>query len=74
MKHWFTILTLGFLLGVFGCSGKKAEELFETAQLEELQNNRAHATKLYHEIVANYPDTEFAEKAKARLAVIEKGD
>ena len=38
------------LLLLAGC-GDKAKNLFDTAQLEEKQNNRPHATKLYRQIV-----------------------
>ena len=62
-----------FLLPLAGCSGKKASELFETAQFEEKQNNREHAKKLYEEIVAKHPQSEFAAKARERLAEIGKG-
>ena len=30
-----------------GAVGDKAKDLYDTAQLEEKQNNRPHATKLY---------------------------
>jgi TolA-binding protein len=59
------------LLLLVGC-GDKAKDLFDTAQLEEKQNNRPHATKLYRQIVAEYPDSPYASQAKTRLAELEK--
>ena len=38
------------LLLLLGC-GDKAKDSYATAQLEEKQNNRPHATKLYRQIV-----------------------
>jgi hypothetical protein len=42
-----------FLLLV-GC-GDRAKVLFDTAQLEEKQNNRPHAAQLYRQILKEYP-------------------
>ena len=54
-----------------GC-GDKARDLYDTAQLEEKQNNRPHATKLYRQIVEDHPDSPYANQAKNRLAELEK--
>lgn len=59
-----------FLLLV-GC-GDKAKDLFDTAQLEEKQNNRPNATKLYRQIVEEHPDSPYANQAKTRLTELEK--
>jgi TolA-binding protein len=59
------------LLLLFGC-GDKAKDLYDTAQLEEKQNNRPHATKLYRQIVEEYPGSRYADQAKSRLAELEK--
>ena len=59
------------LLLLVGC-GDKAKDLYDTAQLEEKQNNRPHATKLYRQIVEEYPDSPYANQAKTRLAELEK--
>jgi TolA-binding protein len=59
------------LLLLVGC-GDKAKDLFDTAQLEEKQNNRPHATKLYRQIVEEYPDSPYASQAESRLAELEK--
>jgi TolA-binding protein len=53
-----------------GCTGNKAKELFETAQLEELQNNPEHARQLYGEIITTYPETEYAKKARERMSAL----
>ena len=66
---------IGMMLCIFAfpaCSGKRAEELYETAQFEELQRNRKHATQLYREIIEKYPKSEFAKKAAERLSALEK--
>lgn len=72
MKHTVLIffLLLSFMLS--GCSGNKAAELYETAQFEELQNNREHALQLYQEIIKKYPDSEYAKKAGEKISVMEK--
>ena len=74
MKYVLASFTVLCLLFLSGCSndGAKAEELFETAQFEELQKNQEHASELYKDIIEKYPDTKFAEKAKIRLAALKK--
>jgi outer membrane protein assembly factor BamD (BamD/ComL family) len=59
------------LLLLVGC-GDKAKDLYDTAQLEEKQFNKPHATKLYRQIVEEYPDSPYANRAKTRLAELEK--
>jgi outer membrane protein assembly factor BamD (BamD/ComL family) len=59
------------LLLLLGC-GDKAKDLYDTAQLEEKQNNRPHAAKLYRQIVEEHPDSPYADQAKSRLAEWEK--
>ena len=44
--------------------GDKAKDLYDTAQLEEKQNNKPHATKLYRQIVEEYPDSPYPNQAK----------
>jgi outer membrane protein assembly factor BamD (BamD/ComL family) len=70
MKVRFLVLLLGFALALSGCSGNKAEDLFETAKLEELQNAPEHAMKLYQEILDKYPESEYAQEAKERLSAL----
>ena len=59
------------LLLLAGC-GDNAKDLLNTAQLEEKQNNRPHATRLYRQIVEEYPDSPYAGRAKTRLVELEK--
>ena len=39
-----------------------AAAVYDTAQFEEKQNNRPHATKLYRQIVGEYPDARYANQ------------
>ena len=55
-----------FCVMVWGC-GEDPRQLFETAQFEEQQHNRAHAQELYEQIIQQHPESEFAEKARERL-------
>jgi TolA-binding protein len=71
MKRLILILLLGIFLAFSSCSGKKAQETYETAQFEELQKNFVHAKKLYQEILSKYPDSEYAAKAAERMKVLE---
>jgi hypothetical protein len=59
------------LLLLVGC-GDKAKDLYDTAQLEEKQFNKPHATKLYRQIVEEHPGSPYANQAKTRLAELEK--
>ena len=68
MRRFFAV---GLLLPLVGC-GDTAKDLFDTAQLEEKQNNKPHATKLYRQIVDEHPDSPYASQAKTRLAELEK--
>ena len=58
-RRFFAACLLPLLVGY----GDKAKDLFDTAQLGEKQFNRPHATKLYRQIVEEYP----------RLALRESG-
>lgn len=66
------ILVLLIALAFAACSGKKAEEIYETAQFEELQKNYVHARELYEKILKNYPNSEVAAKASERLKALEE--
>lgn len=54
------------------CSGNAAQEIYDTAKLEELQNNPEHALILYQEIVDKYPSSPLAEKAREQIKVLQK--
>lgn len=71
MKRIIVVLALAFLVAFSSCSGRKAQETFETAQFEELQKNYVHARKLYQEILSKYPASEYAAKASERLKALE---
>ena len=72
MKAWILALLLSLTLVLSACSGNKAEELYETAKLEELQNAPEHARKLYQEIMDKYPESEYAKKAEERLSALKE--
>ncbi len=72
MKRFILVVVMIAALSIAGCSGSNAKELFETAQLEELQNNRDHAIKLYREIIEKDPESEYAGKARKRLDALEQ--
>ena len=72
MKKLALIFVMAIAMAFSACSGKKAEEMYETAQFEELQTNYVHAKKLYREIVEKYPESEYAEKASARLNALKE--
>jgi outer membrane protein assembly factor BamD (BamD/ComL family) len=59
------------LLLLAGC-GDRGKDLYDTAQFEEKQLNNPHATKLYRQIVEEYPDSPYANQAKTRLAELAK--
>lgn len=69
MKKVLSVLMTALCLATFGCTDK-AKELYETAKLEELQNNPTHARKLYREILEDHPHSEYADKAKERLSAL----
>ncbi len=68
MKHTVLLFIVLFLFLSSGCSENRAEDLFKTAEFEELQNNREHAEKIYREITEKYPKSDYAGKAKKRLS------
>lgn len=73
MKKLAALAMIVSMLALAACSGKGAQELYDTAQFEEKQNNLEHATKLYEEIVAKHPQSELAARAKERLDAIRAG-
>ena len=72
MKRVVLILMLVMSLALSACSDNRAQELFETAELEELQHNQDHAKQLYEEIISKYPDSEYAKNAEERLSALQK--
>ena len=72
MKKTLLILAIVFVLTLPSCSGKKAEEMYETAQFEELQTNYAHARQLYQEIIKKYPESEYTPQAADRLNALQE--
>ena len=54
-----------------GCGGG-AGSLLETAQFEELQQNKTHARQLYEQILREYPSSPEATTARERLAAFDK--
>ncbi|MGH7205315.1 MAG: tetratricopeptide repeat protein [Nitrospiraceae bacterium] len=67
MKHVILACLFVIALGLLGCTGDSAKEMFETAQFEEQQNNQAHAKQLYEAIIKDYPNSEYAKEASERL-------
>ena len=72
MKRALIFFSMILAFAMSGCSGKKAEELFETAQFEELQKNHEHAKELYQEIVTRYPESKYSKRAQDRLTALQK--
>lgn len=69
MKKQVAVLALSVGLALAGCTDK-VEELYETAKLEERQNNPTHARKLYKEILEDHPRSDYAAKARERLSAL----
>lgn len=72
MKRLVHVMMIAAALALFGCTGESAEQLMDTARLEELQNNPEHARQLYQEIVEKHPNSKQAEEARKRLKAPEK--
>ena len=70
-KITFVAMVLFFVLLV-GCGGGESpDSLFETAQFEEKQTNFTHAKELYHQIIRDHPNSEWARRAKERFEALE---
>jgi outer membrane protein assembly factor BamD (BamD/ComL family) len=69
--RWVTILMLMTGLMMTACSDG-ARDIFDTAELEELQNSPERALILYQEIVDKYPSSPLAKKAKERIKALKK--
>jgi TolA-binding protein len=72
---WINLLGVAMIvvLLVSGCTGDKAKELLETAELEERQMNVPHAKQLYEEVIRVYPSSREAQTARERLAKLNGG-
>lgn len=70
MRNVCCVVALLFALAGAGCSSQDATQLFETAQFEELQNNREHARQLYEEIIKKHPESAYAKQARERLEAL----
>lgn len=72
MRRITLILVIILATALSGCSGNGAKELFDTAKLEELQDNHEHARQLYQEIIDNYPESQYANRANERLSELKE--
>lgn len=67
-------LSLGLAVlssGAASCRSENPAQMLETAKFEEVQFNEAHARVLYERIIAEYPNSEQAQAARARLAELD---
>ena len=78
-KLWAKEIVRGGMIALIGilfcaCSAeKKAREIFEIAEFEEVQFNETHARELYQKILDKYPDTETASRARQALLRLGSG-
>jgi outer membrane protein assembly factor BamD (BamD/ComL family) len=72
LGQFIMLCALVCLVTFTACADNRAAELYETAQFEELQNNKEHALKLYEEITVKYAESEYAAKASARIIELGK--
>ena len=72
MKRILLPFLFALAIAISGGSGNGAEQLYETAKLEELQHNKEHALQLYQEIVEKCPKSEYARDAQARVDALQK--
>ena len=74
MRQIIGVLTIILVTALSGCTGNSGQQLFDTAKLEERQDNREHARQLYQEIIDHYPETEYARKAQERLSGLQESE
>lgn len=72
MKRVLLAIIIALVLTTGGCSGSNPEDLFDTAKLEELQENPEHAKTLYLQLIDTHPDSKYADMARKRLAELEQ--
>jgi len=73
MARWLNLVLIMLWLFAAACTGDKAKELLETAELEERQMNLPHAKELYEDIIRLYPSSKEADTARTRLAKLNPG-
>ncbi len=71
LKRLLLAAVLIAALAASACSDRRAEELLDTARLEELQNSPDHARSLYQEIIEKYPDSPYAAEARERIEALD---
>ena len=71
MRICLIFITLVVSTALFAGCADKAEELYETARLEELQRNHSHARELYRRILDSHPGSRYAPMARERLAELD---
>lgn len=62
------------VVALSGCQGGGATEVLRIAEFEERQNNPAHARELYQQLLADYPNSPEAARAKERLAALDAAE
>jgi TolA-binding protein len=71
MRRVAILLLLMVIVACGGCSSGNPQQLLETAQFEEKQNNKEHATKLYQEILTKHANAPQAKTARERLQALQ---
>ena len=66
------LAALAVVAALSGCPGNGAQEMLDTAQLEEVQDNLANARKIYQRIIEQHPDSPEADAARARLEALQE--
>jgi hypothetical protein len=69
---WIVVILVFTGLIIAACGNNAAQEIFDTAKLEELQNNPEHALTLYQEIIKKYPSSPLAPQAQERIKALKK--
>ena len=73
LTNCFLLFLIGFsLVAVSACSTETGSDLYKTAEFEELQNNKEHAIQLYETVIKKFPDSDYADKARKKVADLKK--